>query len=55
VWNALLLVGGYAVGANLHALEGLFSTYSRFAWIALGLLGLALIARVLVVRLRRSR
>lgn len=55
VWNALLLVGGYAVGANLHALERLFSTYSRFAWIALGLAGLALIARVLVVRLRRAR
>ena len=55
LWNGLLLVAGWALGANLDALEKLFAGYSQIAWGVLGLLGVILVVRVVVSRVARAR
>jgi membrane-associated protein len=54
VWNALLIAAGFAVGANWPRLFEWLKTYTTIAWIAVGLIVLALIARWLWRRKRAS-
>jgi membrane protein DedA with SNARE-associated domain len=51
LWNLLLIAVGSSVGANFDELRRFLSTYSRYAWIALGLMVLAVIARSVYRRL----
>lgn len=53
LWNLLLIAVGSTVGANFDKLVEFLSVYSRFAWIALGLIFVGLIARGAYHRLRR--
>jgi membrane-associated protein len=52
LWNALIIAAGFAVGANWPRLLEWLRTYTAIAWIAVGLIVLALVARRL---LRRKR
>ncbi|RMG15885.1 MAG: DedA family protein [Deltaproteobacteria bacterium] len=36
-WNGLIIAAGYAVGANLEALEALLQRYNRGMWVLIGL------------------
>jgi membrane protein DedA with SNARE-associated domain len=52
LWNALLLGAGFAVGENLDALVSAVRTYATAAWIALGVVAIALLVRALQRRRR---
>lgn len=45
LWNALLFAAGYAVGGEAERLARLLRLYGRFAWTALVVVALALLAR----------
>lgn len=55
LWNLLLIALGTSAGANFEDLQRFFATYSRWTWIAIGLLLLAWMARVVVRRLLARR
>lgn len=54
-WNALLLLVGYLVGANLSRLESIFRGYSKAAWIAVAAVVLVLVARRVLRKAPPSR
>lgn len=53
LWNLLLIAAGSAVGANFDALLGIFTTYARLVWAALGVVALVWIGRAIVRRMRK--
>ncbi|MCC6625694.1 MAG: VTT domain-containing protein [Deltaproteobacteria bacterium] len=53
-WNILLVGVGYALGANIAAIESFFTQYAIIAWSLIGAVVLVLIVRWLVKR-RRAR
>jgi len=53
-WNTLLVGVGYALGANIAAIETFFTQYTVVAWSILALVALVLVVRWLVKR-RRAR
>jgi membrane protein DedA with SNARE-associated domain len=53
-WNALIIGGGFAVGANWDRLQQLFRTYSLVAWSLVGLALMALITRLLLRRRKKA-
>jgi membrane protein DedA with SNARE-associated domain len=42
-WNALVFGAGWSMGANLGRLKALFQTYTRAAWIAVGVVAVGLL------------
>jgi membrane protein DedA with SNARE-associated domain len=54
VWNALIIAAGFAVGASWPRLLGWLRTYTTVAWIAVGLVVLALLAGRLLRRKARN-
>ncbi|HUT77611.1 MAG TPA: DedA family protein [Polyangia bacterium] len=53
VWNALIIGAGFAVGANWPRLLEWLKTYTAIAWVVVGLVVLALIARWALGRRQR--
>lgn len=53
LWNTLILAVGSAVGGNVERLEKLLRQYNRVAWILVGVVILAFIARQAVKARRR--
>jgi membrane protein DedA with SNARE-associated domain len=42
-WNALVFGAGWGMGANLDRLKALLATYTRIAWVVVGLIAVALL------------
>jgi len=55
LWNALLLGLGALIARNLAELSAILDRYTSAAWIAMGLLATALLARAALRRRRASR